>query len=60
MDARGNKLSSCKIPVNIFKNKKSYYTLAEKENSEYNKVVITTLKKENNEYNRVVITTLKT
>ena len=46
MDARGNKLSSCKIPVNIFKNKKSYYTLAEKENSEYNRVVIKTLKTE--------------
>ena len=51
MDARGNKLSSCQIPDQYLKKQKSYWTfrtldtLAEKkENSKYNRVVITTLK----------------
>ena len=56
MDARGNKLSSCQIPDHYLKKQKSYWTfrtldtLAEKgekkkeKNSEYKRVVITTLK----------------
>ena len=54
MDARGNKLSSCKISDKYLKKQKRYLTfrtlntLAKKkkrENSEYKRVVITTLKK---------------
>ena len=53
MDASGNKISSCKIPDQYLKKQKSYWTfktlatLAEKKkkNSEYNRVVFTTLKK---------------
>ena len=53
MNARGNKLSSCKISDQYLKKQKSYWTsrtlatLAEKKkkNSEYNRVVFTTLKK---------------
>ena len=50
MDARGNKLSSCKIPDQYLKNKKVIKI-----------VVITTVKrkKKNNIYKRVVITTLR-
>ena len=55
MDARGNKLSSCKIPDQYLKNKKvikllELWTLwlkkekrKKRKNSEYNRVVITTL-----------------
>ena len=55
MNARGNKLSSCKIPDQYLKNKKvikllELWTLwlkkekrKKRKNSEYNRVVITTL-----------------
>ena len=71
MDARGNKLSSCKIPDQYLKKQKSYSTFRtldtlsekkkEKKNSEYNRVVITTLKQriQKSWDKRVVITTLK-
>ena len=58
MDARGNKLSSCKIPDQYLQKQKSYQTFRtldtlekkkekKKKNSEYKRVVITTLKSEN-------------
>ena len=62
-----------KFQINILRNKKvikllELWTLwlkrkkkkKKKENSEYKRVVITTLKKENSEYKRFVFTTLKT
>ena len=55
MDARGNKQCPCKIPDPYLRKQKSYSTFRtldtlsekkkEKKNSEYNRVVITTLKK---------------
>ena len=57
MDARGNKLSSCKIHDQYLRKQKSYQTFrtlntfAEKKEEK---------KKENSEYKRVVITTLQT
>ena len=57
MDARVNKISSCKIPDQYPKNKKvrTLATLAEnkRNNSEYNSVVFTTLKKNKDASNSV-------
>ena len=62
MDARGNKLSSCKIPDQYPKNKKvrTLATLAEnkRNNSEYNSVVFTTLKSKFRKYCFLIVVVL--